>query len=165
MDLARFWRHIVMNPIKAARCFPPATLDAIEREIAALEKAHRGEVAFVVEAELTSAQLWRELSSRDRAREVFALRGVWNTEENTGILVYLLLADRRVEIVADRGIDAHVSADEWQAVCRMMEGHFGAGRYEEGALAGVRAVSELLARHFPAGGAKRNEIADRPVLI
>ena len=122
-------------------------------------------VLLVVEAELTTAQLWRELGSRERAREVFALRGVWNTEHNNGVLVYLLLADRRVEIVADRGIDAKVEPAEWHGICRMMEGHFRAGRYEEGAIAGVRAVSALLARHFPGGERGTNELLDRPLLI
>ena len=165
MDLKRFWRHILMHPAKVARSFPAATLDAIEREIALQEKRHRGELCFVVEAELTSGQLWRELASRDRAREVFAQRGVWNTEENNGVLLYVLLADRRVEIVADRGIDGRVNPNDWQEICRMIERHFAEGRFEEGSIAGVRAASELLARHFPALGEDRNELPDRPVLI
>jgi uncharacterized membrane protein len=165
MDLRRFWRHVLMNPVRAARSFPPRTVDAIERTVAVHEKRHRGEVLFVVEAELTSGQLWREVSSRDRARELFASRGVWNTEENNGVLIYVLLADRRVEIVADRGIDARVDVNEWQEICRMMESHFREGRFEEGATAGVQAVSALVERHFPAQGADRNELPDRPVLI
>ena len=165
MDLKRFWRHILMTPAKAARCFPAASLDALQREIALQEQRHRGEICVVVEAELTSEQLWRDVSPRARARELFALRGVWNTEENNGVLIHVLLADRSVEIVADRGIDARVAPGEWQGICRMMESHFAAGRYEEGALAGVRAVSDLLARHFPATGPRRNELPDRPVVI
>lgn len=165
MDLARFWRHVRMSPIEAARRFPVATLDAIQREIAAQEARHRGQIRFVVEAELTSGQLWEDVASRDRARQLFALQGVWNTEENNGVLVYVLLADRRVEIVADRGIDASVSEGEWRAICAQMESRFAEGRYEEGALAGVRAVSDLLVRHFPATGAARNELPDRPLMM
>jgi uncharacterized membrane protein len=165
MDLARFLRHVAMSPLKARRAFPPATLDALQARIAAAEQRHRGEIRLVVEAELATSQLWRDVSSRERAREVFAQQGVWNTAENNGVLIYLMLADRRVEIVADRGIDARVSASEWEAVCRMMEGHFRAGRFEPGALAGIDAVSELLARHFPAAGARPNELEDRPALI
>ncbi len=165
MELARFWRHAAMSPQKARRSFPRATLDAVEREIAAHERRHGGEIEFVVEAELTSGQLWRELSSRHRAREIFAQRGVWNTEHNNGVLIYLLLADRRVEIVADRGIDARVGREGWERVCRAMEAHFRDGRFEQGALEGVRAVSELLARHYPAAGDGRNELPNRPVLI
>ena len=165
MDLKRFWRHIWMSPLKAHRCFPASTLDAIQREIALHEKAHRGEVCCVVEAELSTEQLWRDLGSRDRAREVFAAQGVWNTEENNGVLIYVLLADRRVEIVADRGIDARVPASEWQAICERMDAHFRERRFEQGAIEGVRAVSQLLARHFPAADGDRNELADRPVMI
>jgi len=165
MDLKRFWRHVLMSPITVRRCFPPSTLDAIQNAVAAEEKRHRGEIRFVVEAELSSADLWNEVGSRDRARHVFATQGVWNTEENTGVLVYLLLADRRVEIVADRGITAKVAESEWAAVCREMEAHFAAGRFEEGSVAGVRAVSEHLVRHFPATSDNPNELPDRPLLI
>jgi uncharacterized membrane protein len=165
MDLKRFWRHILMSPVKAARRFPSSTLDAIQREVAAQEKRHRGQVCFVVEAELTSAQLWQDLASRERARELFAARGVWNTEENNGVLIYVLLADRRVEIVADRGVDSRVAAQEWQSICREMEKHFAEGRFEEGSAAGVRAVSELLVKHFPSDGSARNELEDRPVMM
>ena len=165
MNLARYWRHVLMSPLTARRHFPAATLDAMQARIAASEARHRGEIRFVVEAELTTAQLWREVSSRERARQVFASQGVWNTEENNGILIYVLLADRRVEIVADRGIDARVQPADWEAVCRMMEKEFRAGKYEAGALAGIDAVSELLARHFPADGKRPNELEDRPALI
>ena len=165
MDLKRFWRHVSMSPMTVRRCFPPATLASIEREVAAQEKRHRGEIRLVVEAELTSGQLWRDLGARDRAREVFAQQGVWNTEENTGVLIYLLLAERRVEVVADRGITARVADAEWRAICRMMEAHFRERRFEEGAIAGIRAVSDQLATHFPARGENPNELPDRPVLI
>ena len=165
MELARFWRHIRMSPLYARRSFPAPTLDAIEREVALQEKRHRGEIRFVVEAELTSAQLWRDLGARERARQVFAEQGVWNTEENTGVLIYLLLADRRVEIVADRGITARVAEEEWQAICRKMETHFREGRFEDGALAGIRAISDHLAAHFPADESNPDELSNRPVLI
>jgi uncharacterized membrane protein len=165
MDLARFFRHVWMSPLKSARCFPQSTLEAIQKAVAAGEARHRGEIAFVVEAELATQQLWAGMTSRARANEVFALHGIWNTEENNGVLVYLLLADRRVEIVADRGIDRHAAPGEWDAICRMMEAHFRAGRYEEGSIAGVAAVNALIERHFPATGAPRNELANRPFTI
>ena len=164
MHLARFWRHALMNPLLARRHFPPSTLDRVQQAVADAEKRHRGEIRFVVEAELHTAQLWRDVSPRERAREVFASLGVWNTEENNGVLIYVLLADHGVEIVADRGI-AKVAASEWQGICRMMEVHFAAGRYEEGALAGVAAVSALLERHYPAQGGRANELEDRPVVM
>lgn len=165
MELARFWRHVRMNPIKAARCFPPATLDAIQREIAAQEASHRGEICFVIEAELASGLLWRGVGPRERARQVFALQGVWNTEENNGVLVYVLLADRAVEIVADRGIDSRLTPAEWRAICDVMQARFAEGRYEEGALAGIRAIAACMASHFPGEGPHRNELPDRPVVL
>jgi len=165
MDLKRFWKHVVMTPAKARRAFPDRLMDAIAAAIAESEKAHRGEIAFVIEAELATAQLWRGMSPRARAREVFAAQGVWNTEHNNGVLVYVLLAERCVEIVADRGIDARVAAGEWQAIVDAMDTLFRNDRFEEGALAGVRGVGELLARHFPDASEGRNQLGDRPVLM
>ena len=164
--LRRFWRHVLMNPLAARRAFSASTFDAIQREVALLERTHRGELRFVVEAELTHRRsCGAGLSSRDRARELFASYGVWNTEENCGVLVYVLLADRCVEIVADRGIERKVAAGEWDGICRVMEAHFRERHFEEGALAGLRAVSSLLQRHFPPGSATRNELPDRPLMI
>ena len=165
MHLGRFFRHALMHPVKAARAFPRATLDAIQREIATQEKAHRGEICFVIEAELATSQLWHDVHARQRARELFASRGVWNTEENNGVLIYVLLAERRVEIVADRGISRRVDASKWQAVCREMEGLFAQGRFEEGGVAGVRGVAQLLEKEYPGHGEKRNELPDRPAMI
>jgi uncharacterized membrane protein len=165
MDLRRFWRHVAMTPWTAARAFPEKALDAIGRRVGEHEKRHRGEVRFVVEAELTTAQLWAGLTSRARAVEIFSGLRDWDTEENTGVLVYVLLADHKVEIVADRGVSSLVSAGQWQAICRTMQEAFRAGRFEEGALAGVTAISELLEKHFPAREGNANEIPDRPVMI
>jgi uncharacterized membrane protein YgcG len=166
MDWKRFWRHVAMTPARAAACFTSATLEAIQRQIVAGELRHSGEVMFIVESELTTAQLLAGLSSRDRAREVFAAHGVWNTEANNGVLIYVLLADRKVEIVADRGIDARVEPGAWQAICDAIDVHFHKGEYEAGAISGVTAVSRLLEAHFPAGPAgSRNELGDRPVML
>ena len=165
MELARFWRHVTMSPLQARKAFPSATLDAIQRAVAESEARHRGEVCFVVEAELTTGQLWHEVDSRRRAREVFALQGIWNTEENNGVLIYLLLADRKVEIVADRGVSARVPQSDWDALCAAMQQEFAAGRFEQGAVRGVQAASALLEKHFPADGTARNELPDRPIMI
>jgi uncharacterized membrane protein len=164
MELERFWRHVVMTPWKAARAFPAATMERIQREIAEQEARHRGEVCFVVEAELTTAQLWQGLTSRERARQVFAAEGIWNTEENNGVLIYVLLAEHKVEIVADRGIDRRADPGAWQGIVDAMDAHFRAGRFEQGAVEGLQAVGALLQRHFPAQGEARNELADRPIL-
>ena len=165
MDLRRFWRHIAMTPWTAARAFPPATRQAIGRAVAEHEKRHRGEVRVAVEAELTTAQLWANLGARARAVEVFAMLGVWDTAENTGVLLYVLLADQKVEIVADRGISAKVAPAEWKAICAAMQEAFGAGRFEQGAVAAVAAISALIEKHFPAGEANVNELPDQPVML
>jgi uncharacterized membrane protein len=165
MDLKRFWRHVAMTPWKARAAFPPPVREAIARAVAKGEKRHRGEVRFAVEAELGTMPLWRDVSSRARAIELFRTLGVANTAEATGVLIYVLLADRKVEIVADTGISAMVPQAEWQAVCDTMQSAFRDGRFEQGAVAGIRAVSALLEHHFPAGDANANELPDQPVML
>jgi uncharacterized membrane protein len=166
MDLKRFWRHVRMSPLAARRAFPEAVLEAIGREVTAGEKGHRGEVRFVVEAELGTAQLWADVRPRERAMDLFSQLRVWNTEDNTGILVYVLLAERKVEVVADRGIARKVDQSEWDAICAAMAQAFRAGDFSGGSVAGVRSANALLARHFPAGeGDNPNELPDRPLLL
>jgi uncharacterized membrane protein len=165
MHLGRFFRHVVMHPARARQAFPPRVMDAVQAEIRALEAAHRGEILFVVEAELSTWQLWHDVRPRERAREVFALRGAWNTEENNGILIYVLLAERVVEIVADRGIAKRVDEAHWRGVCEEMQRAFADGRFQDGAVAGVRGVAALLEREFPGSPRHANELPDRPALI
>ena len=147
------------------RLFPPATLEAIEASIRAAERLHSGEIRVAIETCLDARQLWAGTSARDRARDVFARLRVWDTALNSGVLIYLLLADHDIEIVADRGFEGRVSDEEWQEVCRCIESEFRAGQYEAGVLAGVRRVSALIARHFPPGPDDRNELPDRPVFV
>jgi uncharacterized membrane protein len=138
-------------------------MQAIERAIRESEKTHRGQIRFAVEATLDTLPLLRGQTARARAVEVFSHLRVWDTEHNNGVLIYLLLADRDVEILADRGIHGRVSAEAWERVCREMEAAFRAGRFEDGALAGIRAVGALLAQHFPGTGG--HELPDRPVVL
>lgn len=150
----------------AKRRFPPATLDAIQRAIKASEHRHFGEIVFAVECTLPPFEALRGRSARERAHEAFAQLRVWNTERNTGVLVYVLLADHAIEIVADRGIAARVGEDEWRAVCALIQRFFADGDYEGGAIAGVEAITAILARHFPADGRPNaDELPDRPVLL
>jgi uncharacterized membrane protein len=152
-------------PLVARARFPARTLDAIEAAIRAGETRHGGEVCFAVEAGLELGDLWRGASARDRAIEVFSELRVWDTAANNGVLIYLLLAERDVEIVVDRGAAERVPPEAWERVCRAMEEHFRAARFEEGAIAGVRDVSDLLAAHFPPGErASENELRDRPIV-
>jgi len=135
----------------------------IERAITASERLHRGEIRFALEGAL-HVHAFR-LSTRQRARQVFAELGVWDTEENSGVLVYVQLVDRRIEIVADRGIAARVPQHDWDAICRAMERAFKARKYREGALAAIDAVTQILAREFPARGANPNELPDKPAVL
>ena len=162
----RFWRHLATDYPSARRAFPEAALRRIEAAIAAGERCHRGQVRFVVEPALPLARVLKALPPRERALEVFGLLRVWDTEDNAGVLVYLLLADRDVEIVADRGIHRAVGASAWEAVCREMEAAFRDARYADGAEAGIARINALLEQHFPRGeGDAVNELPDRPVIL
>ena len=160
------WLDHVIARLRPTRHFPPAILDAIQHAIAASEHRHLGEICFAVESGLPLADVIRGTKPRDRAHAAFARLDVWDTEQNTGVLVYLLLADHAIEIVADRGIAAKVRESEWQAICALMQRDFAAGDYEKGALAGVAAIGEILAKHFPADGSRNaDELPDRPVFL
>jgi uncharacterized membrane protein len=164
MRIARYfpliWRYA------ARRHFSAPVLEAIRNAICVGEQRHQGQVCFAIEGALPVHDLARGLGVRARAHEAFTQLRVWDTEHNSGVLIYVLLADRAIEIVADRGIAARVPQDEWQAVCDRMRDRFAGGEYERGAIEGVTAVTEILARHFPADGSgKRNELPDRPVLL
>ena len=165
MSPRRILRHIFTTNLYAHRCFPTHALTAIEHEIHAAESRHSGELRFVIETALEGPALWRDIKPRQRALDVFAHLRVWDTARRNGVLVYVLLADRDVEIVADRGFDGLVSPAEWESACRAMETEFRARRYKEGAVAGVRAVSALIERHFPPEPRDVNELPNRPVIL
>ena len=133
--------------------------------VKASEITHVGEIRFAVEGALDGMPLFKGQSARERAIEVFSQLRVWDTEDNSGLLIYLLLADRAVEIVADRGIDAKVSPQEWTAICQQMEAAFRESNYEGGVIRGVQAVTQHLVQHFPAGGHNGNELPDKPVVL
>lgn len=162
----RLWRHLFVGHNAARRCFPPPVLERIQAAIRDCESYHAGEIRFVVEPALHPAAVWREVSPRARALDLFARLGVWDTEHNNGVLIYLLIADRAVEIVADRGVaGGKVPQAEWEQVCRLMEAHFREGRFEAGAIAGVQAVADVLARYPPGAPSVGNELPDAPLLL
>jgi len=165
MNIRRIIQHLLMTDGRVKRVFPRDALTRIEKAIQASETAHVGEIRFAVEGGLDGSPLFKGQSARDRALEVFSRLRVWDTEHNNGLLVYLLLADRAVEIVADRGIHAKVGAHEWEKVCRQMESAFRQANYEGGVIDGVQAVTRYLARHFPATGRDGNELPDIPVVL
>ncbi len=148
-----------------SRTFGRSTLNKIEAAIQASEAEHVGEIRFAVEGGLDGAPLFKGQSARERAIELFSQLRVWDTQHNTGVLIYLLLADRAVEIVADRGIHAKVDSHEWSKVCREMEAAFGQSNFEGGVVSGVQAVTRHLKQHFPSDGHDRNELPDKPVVL
>jgi uncharacterized membrane protein len=165
MGIKRIGRHLLHHRWRERRVFPPKTLAAIEQAIKAGEATHSGQLRFVVEGALEGAPLFRNQPARERALDIFSHLRIWDTAHNNGVLIYLLLADRDVEIVADRGIDAKVGAAGWEKICVEMETEFRAGQFESGVTKGIEAVSRLLAAHFPATGAGRNELPDAPVVM
>ncbi len=165
MSIRRITRHLVQHRWRARQVFPPSVLEAIEQAIKQGEATHSGQVRFVVEGALDGLPLFRNQPARERALDVFSHLRIWDTAHNNGVLIYLLLADRDVEIVADRGIDAKVGAEGWERICRAMEAEFRTGRFERGVIRGIEAVSRELARHFPPAGPHRNELPDKPVVM
>jgi uncharacterized membrane protein len=165
VNFRRLSRHLFMPPWAWRRAFPQATLDAIEAAIHKSEIGHGGEIRFAIENSLPGILAWRGISGRERAIEVFSNLRVWDTEHNSGVLVYLLLADHDIEIVADRGIAARVDHPTWEAVAQTMEAAFSQGDFERGALEGIRQISELLAQNFPPSGHNPDELANRPVIL
>jgi hypothetical protein len=165
MKLARLLRHACTFTWQTRRRFPASALAAIEREITAAEKLHSGEICVLIETAFDAPLLWRGITPRERAIDLFGRRRLWDTELNNAVLIYVLMADRDVEIVADRGFNGRVSAAEWEAVCRQMEAEFRSGRYGDAVIAGVRAASALVARHFPPRAEDGNELPDSPIVI
>jgi uncharacterized membrane protein len=165
MRLGRVIRHIFTTRYGTRRHFPQAVRDAIEKAIGECEGRHGGEIRFVVETAFDVPEVWRGLAPRQRALQMFGQFGVWDTAHNNGVLIYVLMADHDVEIVADRGIAAHVPQAEWQAVCRQMEHYYREGRFQEGSVVGILGVGALLGRHFPGTRRSDNELPNQPVLL
>jgi uncharacterized membrane protein len=165
MNIKRIARHLTMTQWQVNRAFPRRALMAIEREIQASEAAHSGEICFVVEGSLDNVPLFKGQSARERAIDVFSQLRIWDTEHNNGVLIYLLLADRDVEIVADRGIHAKPGPQAWEDICRMMEAAFRQADYEAGVIRGIQAVARIMRQHFPEADTGRNELPDQAVIV
>jgi uncharacterized membrane protein len=154
-----------MPPWRWRMAFPSAILKDIEKAIQQSENQHRGEIRFAVENTLAPAWVWHHLSARERATEIFSNLRVWDTEENSGILIYVLLADREVHIIADRGIAQKVAQTEWDDIAKAMETAFSHSKFKEGSLIGIAQLTKLLANHFPPGVVNPNELPNKPVII
>jgi uncharacterized membrane protein len=165
MGIGRIGKHLLEHRWRVRRIFPPRVLAAIEQAIKAGEATHSGQIRFVAEGALDGAPLFRDQPARERALDIFSQLRIWDTADNNGVLIYLLLADRDVEIVADRGIDAKVGAAGWEKICTNMETEFEAGNFERGVIQGIEAVSKQLAAHYPKQRAGQNELPDAPVVI
>lgn len=165
MKLARILRHLTMPQWRAGQVLSRGALLQVERAIAEVESRQSGQIRFAVENALDLHALLRGESARERAIEVFAALRVWDTEHNNGVLIYLLLADRDVEIVADRGIHEKVGSAAWEEVCREMEVAFRQGRIDAGVLGGIARVSRYLETYFPRQAPGPNELPDRPVVL
>ena len=165
MRLPRIFKHLKTPSRVVHRAFPQRTWNAVESAVREAEQAHNIELRVVVEARLPLVGLLRGQTSRQRAIELFTLLRVWDTEHNSGVLIYVQFADKKIEIVADRGINAKVAQASWDGICRRMEAAFSHGQYEQGALAAIDEVTALLARHFPPSVINPNELPDRPMVL
>jgi uncharacterized membrane protein len=165
MGIGRIGRHLVQHRWRARRIFTPKVLAAIEMAIRSGEATHSGQVRFVVEGALDGAPLFRGQPARERALDIFSQLRIWDTAHNNGVLIYLLLADRNVEIVADRGIDAKVGAAGWEKICVDMENDFKVENFEGGVIKGIAEVSRQLAKFYPPHKGDRNELPDAPVVM
>jgi hypothetical protein len=169
--LPPWWRrclvHVLTTPLTVRRRFPRRVLDAIGAAIEKAEAGHTGEIVFVAEGSLPWIFLRRNASVRQRAIALFAELRVWDTELNNGVLVYVGLADRAVEIVADRGIARSVEAHVWHKLCQDLRDQCRQEQYEAGAVQTVRSLGALMEEHFPltAGQSRSNELPDRPLAL
>ncbi len=165
MNLIRIAKHLLIPDWWAHRVFPKRVLERINLAVHESEQLHRGELCFVIEGDLELSALLGGLTARQRAEDVFARMRVWDTEENSGVLIYVQLIDRCIEIVADRGINTKVDPAEWNVICETMQSAFRDGRYEQGSLDAIEAITALLQQHFPSGEENPDELPNRPLRL
>ena len=165
VTIKRWFLHTFMPPWRWRLAFPAAVLKDIEIAVKQSEHLHRGELRFAIENTLAPSWVWRGMSAHQRATEVFSNLRVWDTEENSGVLIYLLLADREVHIVADRGIASRVPQAEWDAVAQAMQKAFRLGDFRNGSIEGIERITTMLATHFPPGADNPNELSNKPVIV
>ena len=163
--VARLIKHMTTTKAKARRLFPAETLSAIEAAIADGEHQHRAEVRIIIEPALDVADIAARMTPRQRAVELFALHRIWDTEENCGVLVYINLADHKVEIVADRAIGRLIGKEDWHAVCQTMTKAFALRQYHQGVVAALAQLNQLLQRHFPDNGTGDNQLSNKPMFL
>ena len=165
VNIKRWFVHTFMPPWRWRVAFPAAVLKDIEMAVKQSERQHRGELRFAIENALAPAWVWRGMSAHQRATEVFSILRVWDTEENSGVLIYVLIADREVHIAADRGIARRVPQTEWDTVAQTMQQAFRQGDFRSGSLEGIEQITIMLATHFPSGADNPNELSNKPVIV
>lgn len=165
MDIKRIVQHLLFTDWQTHRAFSQKSLHAIEKTIHANEQLHGGEIRFAIEGSLDGMRLLNGQTSRERAVEVFSQLRVWDTERNNGVLMYVLLVDHAVEIVADRGIHAKVGDASWVTICQNMQSAFSKSQFEQGALEGIGALANLIGHHFPRKKTFVNELSNAPVML
>ncbi len=163
--LKRALRHLFTTSRAGKQAFPETTLQAIQDVITEGEKLHRAEVQLIVEPSLPLSEIWEGTSSRERAIELFSLHRIWDTEENSGILIYIDLADHQVEIIADRGISHVTTSEEWRLVCQTMTSGFAEGRYHDSVIAALKLLNNILHAHLPDVEDQPNQLPNRPIIL
>ena len=165
VTIKRWLTHAFMPPWRWRLPFPEAVLKDIEKAVKRSESQHRGELRFAIENSLAPGWVWHGMTARHRASEIFSNLRVWDTEENSGVLIYILLADREVHILADRGIHQCVDQSEWDRIAQIMQNEFAKGDFRQGSVQGIEAITTLLATYFPANSENTDELPNRPVII
>jgi len=164
MQLKRLFKHLIPNHFSLKRAFPQFVLDELAQAIQRSEQSHRGELRFVIEENLSGSALLGNTSARDRAIELFSQLRIWDTEENSGVLLYVLWADRAIEIIIDRGLSSKINEETLQSICTSVELYYRKAQFSEGSLYAIKAIDELLAIHFPANNTD-NEMPDQPFIL
>lgn len=163
--LKRLWRHRWVSEREALRVFDAAAFERIESAITEGERLHRAEIRFAVEPELDIYRIWASMTPRERALQVFSEQGVWDTEDNTGILIYLLWADHAVEIVADRAADRVLPAARWQEICAELTRACREGWHVDGVVAAVAALNQAMQAALPAAAGNQDELSNRSIVL
>ena len=168
-------RHLWLDASDTRRAIPPEMLERLTRRVAASEQQHAGQIRLCIESSLPFSDVWRLSAespiaalTRQRAMALFGTLRVWDTEHNNGVLIYVLLAEQAIEIVADRGLTRHVDAAQWQAMLARMASAFQARRYEDGLTLAIEEVSDVLVARFAraeAAPGQSNELPDTPLLL
>ena len=164
-DLKRIWSHLCTGNFTTRKHFPTDVLTEITSTITSSEAKHTGQIQFAVEPSLGLPELLKGVTARQRAIDVFSQLRVWDTEENCGVLIYLLEAEHQIEIVADRGITKLSTPEFWETVCVQMERHLKTGHFKEGVIEGIQLITEEIARNFPPKGASKNELDNAPIIL